>query len=267
MEAGDSRTIEVGGRRLAWRSAGSGPPLLLVNGYAATGADWDPTFLTALSQRHSVLCPDNRGMGGSDLGAEELSVDGMAADMVALLDALGIERLPVAGWSMGGFVAQRLTETAPGRVVSLALLSTDPGGSGSVAADPEAWGRLIDCSGSPREQATRLISLLFPAGVAEQVDREFGELVAEARGELSEESLRAQERAMVAWHQVERDAVEPPPTIVIHGAEDAVIPAANAELLARRWSARHRVFDGCAHAVMAQRPDEVAEAVLSVSTA
>jgi pimeloyl-ACP methyl ester carboxylesterase len=268
MEAGSTRTIEVEGRRLVWRSLGSGPPLLLINGYAATGADWDPTFLAALSAEHSVLCPDNRGMGESDLGETALSVDGMAADLEALLDALGVGSLPVVGWSMGGFVAQRLAETAPGRVSALALLSTDPGGAESVPADPEAWGSLIDRSGTAREQATRLISLLFPAGVAEEVDREFGDLVAEARGTLSDESLRAQERAMVAWHDAEREAaVAPPPTVVLHGAEDAVIPAANAVPLAHRWSARHQVLEGCAHAAMAQRPEPVAEAILAIASA
>jgi pimeloyl-ACP methyl ester carboxylesterase len=46
--------IEVGGRRLAWRTVGEGPELLLVNGYAATGADWDPVFLAGLGESHQV---------------------------------------------------------------------------------------------------------------------------------------------------------------------------------------------------------------------
>jgi pimeloyl-ACP methyl ester carboxylesterase len=260
--------IQLEGRRLTWRSRGSGPPLLLVNGYAATGADWDPAFLGALAGAHTVLCPDSRGMGGSDLGEEELSIDGMAADLAALLDALGVGSLPVVGWSMGGFVVQRLAETAPDRVTSLALLSTDPGGSEAIPAAEEAWARLVDRSGPPREQASRLISLLFPAGVAEDVDRRFGGLVAEARATLSGASLEAQERAMVAWHRTERGALSaPPPTVVVHGGADAVIPAANAALLASRWSARSQILDDCAHAVMAQRPDAVAETILAISNA
>lgn len=112
--------IEVEGRRLAWHAVGEGSPLLLVNGYAATGEDWDPGFLTGLGKSFEVVCPDNRGVGGSALGATELTIDAMAADLEALLYALGIERLPVVGWSMGGFVAQRLAAarrplTADGR--------------------------------------------------------------------------------------------------------------------------------------------------------
>ncbi|MFN8163077.1 MAG: alpha/beta fold hydrolase [Solirubrobacterales bacterium] len=107
--------IEVEGRRLAWRKVGHGPRLLLVNGYAATGADWDPRFLVNLARSFELICADNRGVGASELGDAELTVDGMAADLEALLDALEIERAPVVGWSMGGFVVQRLAERSPRR--------------------------------------------------------------------------------------------------------------------------------------------------------
>lgn len=260
MEEARIESVEIAGRRLCWRRIGSGPPLLLVNGYAATGADWDPGFLAALGEGYEVLCPDNRGMGESDLGGEPLSVDAIAADLRAVLEASGIESCPVVGWSMGGFAAQRLAEIAPGSVAALGLLSTDPGGQGSVAPDPGDWARLTDPSGTPREQASRLISLLFPPPEAEEIDRQFGEIVAAARAELSPEALRAQEVAMEAWHRADRPP--PPgrtPTLVLHGAEDRVIPAANAEPLARRWNGgQPEIYDGCGHAVMAQQPVAVA---------
>jgi pimeloyl-ACP methyl ester carboxylesterase len=252
--------IEVGGRRLAWRVAGSGPPLLLVNGYAATGADWDPTFLAALAASHEVICPDNRGMGGSELGEDRLSVAAMAEDLEAILGAAGIGSCAVAGWSMGGFVAQRLAEARPDRVERLALIASDPGGPGAVPADPRDWGLLLDHSGSPREQATRLISLLFPPAEAATIDRQFGEVVAAAREALSPVSLRAQEEAMEGWHREERPPQhEWPPTLILHGEEDRVIPAANAPLLDARWRAEAvEVLPGCGHAAMAQQPEAIA---------
>ena len=66
--------IEVEGRRFAWRTVGEGPALLLVNGYAATAADWDPTFLAGLAESFEVICPDNRGIGSSELGDREISM-------------------------------------------------------------------------------------------------------------------------------------------------------------------------------------------------
>jgi pimeloyl-ACP methyl ester carboxylesterase len=253
--------IEIEGRTLAWRSLGEGSPLLLVNGYAATGADWDPTFLAGLAQGFEVICPDNRGLGGSELGdARELSVDSMAADLEALLEALSIERLPAVGWSMGGFVAQRLALRAPARAAALALIATDPGGPEATPAEPEVWAELTDHSGSPREQASRLISLLFPAPLAAQIDRQFGGAVAVARAHLSVPVLQAQEAAMESWHldpQPHPDGAAPS-ALVLHGEEDRVIPAANAAPLAARWHAEVELFAGAGHGIMAQEPERLA---------
>lgn len=257
--------IAVEGRQLAWRPVGSGAPLLLVNGYAATGADWDPTFLAALGESFTVICPDNRGMGESELGESELTVDGMAADLEALLDALEIERAPVVGWSMGGFAAQRLASRAPSRVEALALLATDPGGPESIPAATADWSRLVDHSGSPRERATRLLSLLFPPEMAPEIDGQFGEVVAAAQAQLSPRALRAQEKAMESWHGAEQEGhagEDPPPTLIAHGDLDVVIPAANATALARlRPGAQVEILHGCAHALMAQEPRRLADSI------
>jgi pimeloyl-ACP methyl ester carboxylesterase len=212
-----------------------------------------------------VICPDNRGIGGSDLGAAELTIDGMAADLQILLDAVEVDSLPVVGWSMGGFVAQRLAIRAPTRVAALALLASDPGAPDAIAAEPSDWSHLIDHSGSSREQASRLISQLFPPEQAADIDARFGDVVAAARTELLPQTLRAQESAMDAWH---RDPLPRPgggealPTLVVHGELDTVIPAANAEPLAARWpGAGVELLEGCGHALMAQEPRRTVELI------
>jgi 3-oxoadipate enol-lactonase len=265
-----TRQIEIAGRPFTWRQLGEGPPLLLINGYAATGADWDPGFLAALAESFEVICPDNRGIGASELGEGVLTIDGMAADLEALLDALGIERAAVVGWSMGGFVAQRLAARAPGRVAAMALLATDPGAPDSVPAAAADWARLTDHSGTPRERATRLISLLFPPALATEIDRQFGEIVATTQAQLSPPTLQAQEAAMTRWHRGERlsqaTPVKAPPTLVVHGDLDAVIPAANAAALAAHWpGAEVEILPGCAHAVMAQEPERTAALIRALA--
>lgn len=258
------QAIEVDGRRLAWRTVGSGPPLLLVNGYAATGGDWDPQLLLRLAQAFQLICPDNRGMGRSQLGDPAgLTIDAMAQDLELLLDALELERVSVAGWSMGGFVAQRLALRAPERVERLVLLASDPGGAASVPPAPDAWARLLDHSGSAREQASRLISVLFPPAVAPALDEQVGAIVALARSGLSLETLAAQEATMTAWHLGEQPPVGEGlgalPVLVAHGSEDVLIPPANAEALATRWpGAQVELFDGGGHAFMAQEPVRLA---------
>ncbi len=237
-------------------------PLLLINGYAATGSDWDPVFLAGLERDFELIHPDNRGTGSSRSSTDDLSVSLLAADMVELLDRLGVERANVAGWSMGGFVAQELAAAVPARVKRLVLISTDPGGPRAVLAEPAVTARLFDHRGSPREQATRLLGLLFPAGLAARLDQEVGELVATARGALSAETLFAEESAIDAWHAdpaERRLASIEAPTLVIAGDQDVVIPSANAALLAAMLAdARVRTFAGCGHACMAQEPGAIA---------
>jgi pimeloyl-ACP methyl ester carboxylesterase len=262
----DVRTIAIDGRRLAWRSSGDGQPLLLVNGYAASSADWDPTLLQALGRSFTLICPDNRGIGASQLGDPyELTIDAMATDLQRLLDALGIERTAVAGWSMGSYVAQRLALSDPARVQALVLLASAPGGPTAVSSEPGVWERLTDHSGTPREQATRLIALLFPPDVAPEIDRQFGDVVADARARLSAETLAAQERALQAWHDVPQalPGSDAPPVLAICGGEDVVIPPQNSDALAARW-ARTSVerIAGGGHAFMAQAPERVAQLIV-----
>ncbi len=250
---------------IAWRSLGDGDPLVVLNGYAATAADWDPGFLAGLAECSTVLCPDHRGMGGSGGTIDALSIGDMAADAVALLDELGLPAVDLAGWSMGGFVAQQVAATAPERVRRLVLLSTSGGGPDSPRATAAAWGDLTDHGGTPDEQARRLLGLLFPAAVAKRIYGEFGDIVAAARGQLDPEVLSAQEAAMVAWQQgpaTERLAAIRAPALVATGSDDIVIPAANSTLLAAAlpdsWLAR---FPGCGHAFMAQEPTRLAQLI------
>jgi 3-oxoadipate enol-lactonase len=267
MDSGPLQAIEIDGRRYAWRAAGAGPRLILVNGYAGAGADWDPTFLGALAEHFEVIRPDNRGIGRSDLGdPAELTIAAMAEDVEALMDALEIEAAAVCGWSMGGYVVQRLAETSPHRVSALTMIGTHPGGPTYVpTGDAEAFAKLIDYSGTPREQASRLISVLFPPELAVTVDAEFGEVVAAARAELDHRALDAQVAALVAWRDREPPSLsERPPALVLHGALDRLISAGNAAPLGERWRARVEVFEESAHAAMAQEPLRAAAAITEV---
>ena len=242
------------------------PPLLLLNGYAATSADWDPGFLDALGLLFDVIASDSRGMGGTPLGDEEITIPLLAGDALDLLDQRGVERATVAGWSMGGYVAQQLAAEAPDRVTGLALLATDTGAEAEL--DPGIWDRLTDHSGEPIEQARRLLELLFPPDFAAHVFDEFGEVVAQARASLDPAALTAQEAAMDAWHASQsagRLAAIQAPTVVLAGAEDVVIPPDNSRLLAEGIAgARLELFQGCGHALMAQRPDRCAELIAGV---
>ena len=113
-----------------FRMAGMGPPLLLLHGYPQTGYMWHK-IAPALASQFSVVIPDLRGYGDSekpetDVNHSPYSKRVMAADMMALMKALGHDHFAVAGHDRGGRVAHRLARDYPDAVTHLAVLDIAP---------------------------------------------------------------------------------------------------------------------------------------------
>src|SRR6059058_4785837 len=201
MAAEAIATIPVDGGRIAYRRLGSGRPLIVLNGLAATSADWDPSFIDRLASGNEIILLDNRGIGASTDDGAPFDIAKLADDTARVIEALEFERASVLGWSLGGFIAQTLALDHHGLVDRLILLSTDPGGADAKLASPDVRSRLADMSGTPHEQARRLLSLLFPGDLAESIYQKFGGIVAAGRVQLSPDLVRRQVSAMDAWHR------------------------------------------------------------------
>jgi pimeloyl-ACP methyl ester carboxylesterase len=258
-------TIQVDGARIAYRRVGNGRPLLVLNGFAATSADWDPSLIAGLASSNELILLDNRGIGSSTYDGTPFDIARLADDSAQVIETLGFERASVLGWSMGGFIAQTLALQDPNRVNKLILLSTDPGGTDADLPSTAVWSHLIDTSGTPHEQAQRLLSLLFPSDVAESFYRQFGDIVAAARARLSPDLVNRQAAAMDAWHRSgigSRLREINARVLIATGTEDVVIPPSNALKLANAipsaWLAQ---FPGGGHAFMAQYPRPLADLI------
>ena len=260
-------TVAVNGAELVYRRIGKGRPLLVLNGFGATSADWDPSFIDRLASSNELILLNNRGIGGSTDDGQPFDIPKLADDAGHVIEALGFEHVSVLGWSMGGFIAQTLAIQHRARVSKLVLLSTDPGGIEADLASPDVWSQLIDTSGTPNEQARRLLFLLFPDDVAESFYRQFGEIVAAAHAQLSIELLKRQAAAMDAWHRTGvasrlRDLRLP--VLIATGTEDIVIPPSNALKLVNTipgaWLTQ---FPHGGHAFMAQYPRPLADLINS----
>jgi pimeloyl-ACP methyl ester carboxylesterase len=258
-------TIPVEGGRTAYRRMGSGRPLLVLNGLAATNADWDPAFLERLASANELVLPDSRGIGASTDDGAPFDVAKLARDAARVIESLDLAPASVLGWSMGGFVAQALAVEHPADVDKLVLMSTDPGGADAPRADAAVLDQLTDTSRSPHEQARRLLAVLFPAEVAESIYRDFGDVVAQARSELSPELVDRQVAAIDGWCRdgiAERLGELDSPAFVLTGTEDRVIPSANARSLVDAipgaWLAQ---FPRSGHAFMAQYPQAAANLI------
>lgn len=166
---------------------------------------------------------------------------------------------------MGGFIAQTLALHRPSLINRLILLSTDPGGADADLASAEVWAQLTDLSGTPHEQARRLLSLLFPGAVAEVIYSKFGNTVAEARSQLSPDLVSRQAAAIRTWYRTgigTRLREINMPVLIAAGTPDIVIPPSNALRLVngipRAWLAQ---FNGGGHAFMAQYPGPLADLI------
>jgi pimeloyl-ACP methyl ester carboxylesterase len=110
------------GVRLHVAAAGDGPPLVLLHGWPQHWWAWRKV-IPALAQEHRVLCPDLRGLGWSDAPPGAYAKERWAADTVALLDALDLDRVDLAGHDWGGLVALLAALRAPQRIRTVTALS------------------------------------------------------------------------------------------------------------------------------------------------
>ena len=240
---------------------------MVLNGFAATSADWDHSFIDALASSNELVLVDNRGIGSSTDDGVPFGIDQLADDAARVIERLDLERPGVLGGSMGGFIAQRLALQHPDRINKLVLLSTNPGGANADLASADVWSKLIDMSGTPHEQARRLLSVVFPSATAESIFREFGDIVAAARAKLSTDLVNRQVVAMDAWHRTgigNRVREINVPVLVATGTADIVIPPSNALKLVNAipgaWLAQ---FNGGGHAFMSQYPRSLADLINS----
>jgi pimeloyl-ACP methyl ester carboxylesterase len=124
-----NRWVEVGGRMLAYRSIGSGKPILLCARCRGSMDSWDPAFLDALAANGlRVLTFDYSGSGYSG-GTPARDPFDLARDARDLMQALDLRDAVIGGWSLGGLAAQALLALYPERISHAALIATAPPGS------------------------------------------------------------------------------------------------------------------------------------------
>ena len=124
-----TRHVDVGGARIAYRSYGTGRPLLLANRMRGTLDTWDPLFLDELARSHTVIPFDYPGTGYSE-GTLPTDIGALARFVADFARELGLERFAVLGWSFGGLVSQALVVEHAELVTHAILIGTAPPGDG-----------------------------------------------------------------------------------------------------------------------------------------
>lgn len=240
---------------------------MMLTGTGSTMSEWDPALLRLLAHRHRLILFDYPGVGMSGPWRGK-SFDSLADSTGQLMQALHLARADVLGWSMGGFVAQRLAIRHPGRVSHLILAATNPGGSRTVLGAPQA--QAIDSEPDP--PLAEILRELYPPHRQQEGHRFLNRLVQASRsGEIPDDfdvpaaTTRAQVAAEDPWLRSDRNyrqlATIEVPTLATAGAEDPVTPPLNLRRIARRLPrSRLRVFAG-AHAFLFQQRHSFAQVV------
>ena len=240
--------------------SGEGPPLILIGGLGFGRWGWFKQ-VPAFSRHFSTITFDARGERDLDGGVADL-----VADVVALLDHLRIRKSHVLGTSLGGFVAQELALERPDLVDRLILVCTSYGRGGPESMSPWALSDMIGWPSLSAEAAVRrgLETATSEAYRARRPD-EFEEIVRWRLADSPSLSAYYEQMRAGARFDLSRDVGSiTSPTLVIHGAEDRYVPAANAVALAEAIpDARLRVLDDAGHLVFIERFADVNREVVT----
>ena len=261
----EPRFETVDGHRLRYVRVGTGPPVVLVHGFASSVYTWKDV-LPALSVDHDVVALDLPGFGASDRPAG-LSFDELPAAVLGLMDRLGIERAALVGNSMGGGVVAVVAGEQPARVSALVLI--DAAGFDLEPEDQPGMVRLMmsplgtvlgDLPGQ-RLAVEATLSQVFHDDVLVTDER-----VAEYLDGVSRpgtfEAMRSLGLSLGDQTAVVEEALPriEAPTLVVWGAEDRWIPLKDADLFAAAIpNARKVVFDHCGHMPQEEMPAKVAD--------
>ncbi|HEY0554827.1 MAG TPA: alpha/beta fold hydrolase [Thermoanaerobaculia bacterium] len=258
---------------LAHRVSGNpdGPPLLLLNGSMMTMGAWEPVA-APLGETFKVIRCDFRGQLFSP-GEAPPRLDAHVADVVALLDALGLARVHAAGTSFGGLVAVRLAALHPERVASLAAITA------ADRVDPDLW------EGSVRVREAALAAAAGGDGgqVLDLVlPQTYSPEYLAANAELLGAHRRQTALLPATWYlgiaaiisSLEGLDLTPGlaaircPTLVLAAEEDRMFPLERSRALAAAIpGARFEVIPGGSHAIVIERPGEVTRVLRDFLTA
>ena len=252
------------GAELAVTVGGDGPPLLLIPGLGATRVVFAP-LIPLLTPWFRVAVYDQRGIGASQVTPGPYTTAQLGADAAAVLDGLGIDRAYILGASFGGMVAQELAIADPHRVDGLVLAATGPG-RGRLVQPPSqaASDALLGKGARTPEDAYRIACTVLYSRHFQEENPEVIEAQIRDRASrpIDGRAFKAQLAASRGHDALDRLASITAPTLVMHGGDDEVVPAANAQLLAERIpGARLIVFDGAGHLFFHEEPERTALAV------
>src|SRR3984885_8000099 len=228
--------VEANGIRFAYRRFGrpNGVPLVFNQHYTGTMDHWDPAATDGFAKNREVILFDNAGVSSSS-GEVPATFADMGANAVAFIKALGLAKVDVLGFSIGGFVAQEITLAAPDLVRRLVLVGTAPRGGEGMEGGGPAGNRILGASYDPPDHLW--LSVFFTPSAASQAAggeflKRFRLRSADRDPEVTDKVTHAQRAAIGKWsarRQRPYDYLKAiqQPTLVVNGSTDVIIYTVN----------------------------------------
>ncbi len=244
-------TIRANDLEIHYLDQGAGTPVVLVHGNWATSSWWEPV-LERLPPGLRAIAPDLRGRGRTAGGANDHRIATYASDLLALADALGLERFALVGHSLGSAVAMEFALTWPERLTSLVVVSPAwiDGMPESYAV--EAHQRRLKDDIAFMDAALRAIVPGAPK------DERWDRLVREGNAQSLEAALGLIP-ALLEWKPGDRVGAIAMPRVVISGALDLFTGGPNAERVATALGCELITIECVGHGPMLEAPDRFCE--------
>jgi pimeloyl-ACP methyl ester carboxylesterase len=223
-----TKVVKIGKQKVGYRTFGTGRPLVMVMGLGGTMGSWDPTFLDALAAGgHKIVLLDNEGVGRTTRLKGPLTIRRMGDTTAALIKRLKLKRPDVAGWSMGGMIAQSLVVRHPKLARKLVLMATAPGDGKATPPTPAAL------QVSPSD-TNGILGLLFPSDQTAARDTYVSDILMRKpfEGVAPVAQSQRQLAATGAWlvgqdRDGKRVANFKLPTLIGGGEQDPLLPVPN----------------------------------------
>ena len=265
-----THTVDVGGVDFAYRDLGprTDVPVIFLHHFTAVLDDWDPRVIDGIAAEHRVIAFDNRGVGGSG-GSVPHTVEEMARDAIAFIRALGLEKVDLFGFSLGGGVAQMVALQAPDLVRRMILAGTGPrGGEGIDEILKIAAVANIKAALTQKDSRNYLFFPRTPPGKQAAKDY-FARLKERKTGRDKRISLQArlaQVKAIRAAGRSQPDDLSriTQPVFVANGDHDLMVASSHSADMARRLpNARLTIYLDSGHGGVFQHHEDFVPAALA----
>jgi pimeloyl-ACP methyl ester carboxylesterase len=245
----------------AYRDLGAGDvPLVLLQHFRGNLDNWDPALIDALAAERRVVTFDNVGVAATT-GRTPNTIEAMAHDAIAFIDALSLERVDLLGFSIGSFVAQEIALIRPDLLRRVVLASSAPQG----AAGMHGWApEVIGAVGAPETSPEGYLSVFFaPTKTSleagqDAAGRIFGGRTTDRDAPTTWQTRQAQYDAICAWGIPNHALLEGVsaidlPVFVANGDSDPMILPRYSYLLAGLLpNARLTIYPDSAHGFLFQ---------------